>query len=151
MVQNLCNAVILLEEADLIGNLEPINSHISAPNYFLNFPQEALSIIDEVEKLTGKNRLVYQCDFFHLQVQHGNITRFLENNIDKIGHIQIAQVPGRNEPDTDGELNYSFLFQTLQRYNLEKPYSSYKYNDSDLDIMATLASNMLQLGRLRTA
>ena len=116
MVQNLSKAVGLLEEADLMGNLEPINTHISAPNYFLNLPQEALSIIDEVEKLTGKKRLVYQCDFFHLQVQHGNITRFLENNINKIGHIQIAQVPGRNEPDTDGELNYSFLFQTLQRY-----------------------------------
>ena len=120
MVQNLSKAVGLLEEADLVGNLEPINTHISAPNYFLNLPQEALSIIDEVETLTGKKRLVYQCDFFHLQVQHGNITRFLENNINKIGHIQIAQVPGRNEPDTDGELNYSFLFQTLQRYDLEK-------------------------------
>lgn len=115
MVNNLCKAVHLLDSAGIMGNLEPINTHISAPNYFLNLPEEAFSIIDEVESKTGKKRLVYQCDFFHLQVQQGNISRFLERNISKIGHFQVAQVPGRNEPDTDGELNYSFIFETIKK------------------------------------
>lgn len=35
------------------------------------------------------------------------------------GHVQIAQVPGRNEPDSPGELNYSYLFKTLERYGYQ--------------------------------
>ena len=71
----------------MLGHLEPINSKISAPNYFLHTPFEALSILDEI----GSSCFAYQCDFYHLQVECGNITRFLEANMARIGHIQIAQ------------------------------------------------------------
>ena len=85
--------------------------------YFLNSPSEAFDIISEL----NVDNLSYQCDFYHLQVQHGNITRFLEENIKRIGHIQIAQVPSRNEPSSSGELNYDFLFNALKRLS----YSGY--------------------------
>ena len=98
--------------SEILGHLEPLNSHISAPNYFLRTPSEAFSIIESLE---NPSQFAYQCDFYHLQVQCGNITKFLEKNITKIGHIQIAQVPGRNEPNSPGELDYAWLFSCLKR------------------------------------
>ena len=68
-------------------------------------------------------------DFFHAQRKGGNICEFLTQNIDIIGkknlqiismncypsgHIQVSQVPGRHEPDLQGELNCPFIFKTLE-------------------------------------
>ena len=87
LVKNLKWAEPLLTAKGLRGHLEPINAKISAPNYVLTKPEEAFSILDELN-LTC---FTYQCDFYHLQVECGNITRFLEANLARIGHIQIAQ------------------------------------------------------------
>ncbi|XP_062438110.1 putative hydroxypyruvate isomerase isoform X2 [Rhea pennata] len=53
-------------------------------------------------------------DIFHCQIMDGNLSRNLETYFPLIGHIQIAQVPGRHEPDSPGEVNFPYLFQLLE-------------------------------------
>lgn len=50
---------------------------------------------------------------FHLQHIYGNITHAIEDMAKYTGHVQIAQVPDRNEPDTPGEINYKYVIDTL--------------------------------------
>jgi hydroxypyruvate isomerase len=87
--------------------IEPINA-VDQPDYFMCRPLQAL---DMIEALHEKG-LALQYDVFHAQVMEGDITTTLSANIDVVGHIQIASVPFRDEPDT-GEVNYPFLFDLL--------------------------------------
>ena len=50
----------------------------------------------------------------HRQIIHGDVTMHLREMMDIIGHVQIASIPSRNEPDGE-ELNYPFLFAELDR------------------------------------
>lgn len=52
-------------------------------------------------------------DIFHLQLIQGNISNTIRELKDYIGHVQIAQAPLRNEPDTDGEINYKYVLKVL--------------------------------------
>jgi 2-dehydrotetronate isomerase len=62
--------------------------------------------------------LKLQFDFYHRQILHGDVTTALRRLMPFVGHIQIASVPGRNEPDGE-ELNYPFLFQEIDRLGYE--------------------------------
>ncbi len=61
-----------------------------------------------------RSNVKLQYDIYHAQIIAGDLARTLEANIHRIGHIQIADNPGRHEPGT-GELNYPFLFGLLDR------------------------------------
>jgi hydroxypyruvate isomerase len=89
--------------------IEPINTR-SAPGYFLSKSQQAIDIIAEVERPNVK--LLF--DVFHLQIMEGDIITRLEKLLPSIGHIQIAAVPSRAEPD-EGEINYRAVFDALER------------------------------------
>ena len=93
--------------------IEPINTR-SAPGYFLTKSQQAVDIIAEVDRPNLK--LLF--DAFHLQIMEGDITTRLEKLKPLIGHVQIAAVPSRAEPD-DGELNYRAVFDTLERIDYD--------------------------------
>jgi hydroxypyruvate isomerase len=80
------------------------------PNYFLQHQKQGIEIIKQVAR--GNVKLEF--DFYHAQMLGGNLCDFLTRNIHHVGHIQIAQVPYRHEPDDQGEINYPFVFQTLQ-------------------------------------
>jgi hydroxypyruvate isomerase len=58
--------------------------------------------------------LFFQYDAYHLQIVEGDLTSTLERELARIGHIQIADVPGRHEPGT-GEINYDFLLRQIDR------------------------------------
>ncbi|XP_039179314.1 putative hydroxypyruvate isomerase isoform X1 [Crotalus tigris] len=116
-IENLRYAADILEQENLIGLLEPINNQISDPNYFLTTPQQAAAILEKV----GSPSLKLQLDIFHCQIMNGNLTQNLKAYFPIIGHIQIAQVPGRHEPDSPGELNFPYLFQLLESMS----YSGY--------------------------
>lgn len=58
-------------------------------------------------------------DLYHLQHISGNFTKTLEEYSSVIGHFQIAQVPYRNEPDTPGELNYGYIFKTIEAFGYD--------------------------------
>lgn len=90
-------------------HLEHINSY-DMPGYFVSTPAQALDIIERVDRDNAK----VQYDIYHAQRSAGELTAFLRRNLARIGHIQIADNPGRNQPGT-GEINYSFLFAELER------------------------------------
>ena len=89
--------------------IEPINTR-DMPAYFLNRSDQAVAIIETV----GAANLQLQFDLYHAQIMEGDLTRRLEKLIGHIGHIQIAGVPDRHEPD-DGELNLAHLMAALDR------------------------------------
>ena len=61
---------------------------------------------------TGRGNVRLQYDAFHMQQTEGNLTATIDAYWDRIGHIQIADVPGRHEPGT-GEINYRYLLGYL--------------------------------------
>src|SRR5690606_24549082 len=87
--------------------IEPINSR-DMPNYFLSRQDQAHAIVQEVSAANLK----VQMDFYHAQIMEGDIAMTFRKYQPKIGHIQIAGVPDRHEPDT-GEVNYAYLFKLL--------------------------------------
>ena len=89
--------------------IEPINSR-TQPGYFLNDFHYARDLIE----LLKSPNLKLQFDIYHCQIIHGDVTMHLREMMPIIGHVQIASVPSRNEPDGE-ELNYSFLFAELDR------------------------------------
>lgn len=86
--------------------IEPIST---IQNYFLRHQQQAVEIIKKV----GKNNVKIEFDTYHAQTLDGNMTVFLRNNFEYIGHVQISQVPGRHEPNENGEINFPFFFKSL--------------------------------------
>ena len=67
-----------------------------------------------------------QYDVFHRQICHGDVTASLRRTMPIIGHVQVASVPSRNEPDGE-ELNFSFLLDELERLGYEG-YIGCEYN-----------------------
>lgn len=94
-------------EIDLL--LEPINPY-DFRGFFVNTPAHAVRILDRVARDNAK----LQFDVYHAQRTGGELTEFIRTHLDRIGHIQIADNPGRHEPGT-GEINYSFLLGELER------------------------------------
>ncbi|XP_019387194.1 PREDICTED: putative hydroxypyruvate isomerase [Crocodylus porosus] len=109
-VENLRHAADVLAQEDMVGLLEPINTRITDPRYFLSTTQQAAAILKQV----GRPNLKLQLDIFHCQIMEGNLTRTLETYFPLVGHVQIAQVPARQEPDSHGEVNFPYLFQQLE-------------------------------------
>ena len=105
--RSLAHVAERLAPMDVTLLIEPIN-RIDMPGYFLGSVDHAAGLIP----LLRLQNLRLQFDIYHAQIIHGDITRRLRRLMPIIGHIQIASVPSRNEPDTE-ELNYPFLFQEI--------------------------------------
>jgi hydroxypyruvate isomerase len=110
-VGNLQFAARNLESAGVRLLIEPCNTR-DIPGFYLNRSQQALDIIDDV----GSDNLFLQYDIYHMQIMEGDLARTIQRNLDSIGHLQLADNPGRNEPGT-GEINYPFLFQFIDKLN----------------------------------
>uniref|UniRef100_A0A667GRV0 Putative hydroxypyruvate isomerase n=1 Tax=Lynx canadensis TaxID=61383 RepID=A0A667GRV0_LYNCA len=109
-LENLRHAAGVLAQESLVGLLEPINTRSTDPQYFLDTPQQAAAILQKV----GRPNLQLQMDIFHWQIMDGNLTGNIREFLPLVGHVQVAQVPGRGEPDSPGELNFPYLFQLLE-------------------------------------
>ena len=108
-VANLKHAAAELKKAKLKLLIEPINT-FDIPGFYLNRTSQALAILDEV----GADNAFVQYDIYHAQRMEGELAATLQKHIARIGHVQIADNPGRNEPGT-GEINHAFLFAHLDR------------------------------------
>lgn len=93
--------------------IEPINTRDIA-RFFLNRQDHAHEILDAV----GAVNLKVQMDLYHCQIVEGDVAMKLRQYIPtgRVGHLQIAGVPGRNEPDV-GELNLAYIFSVLEALN----------------------------------
>ncbi|XP_047537455.1 putative hydroxypyruvate isomerase [Vanessa atalanta] len=107
---NLKYAASVLKNENILGVIEPINQH-SVPKYFLSDFQKAVDIIKRI----NSDNLKLQLDIFHLQHICGDLSYNIKNLMPYVGHVQIAQVPNRNEPNTPGEINYKYILEHLQR------------------------------------
>jgi hydroxypyruvate isomerase len=96
-------------DLDLLITLEPINAR-DIPGYYLSRLEQAAAILGELRH----PRLKIQLDWYHLQIMGGDLTRRTERVFSEIGHIQIAGVPDRSEPDC-GEVNFSHLLKLVDQ------------------------------------
>jgi hydroxypyruvate isomerase len=94
-------------EVGVTLTIEPLNPR-DRPNYFLRYTDQAAEIIDAV----ALKNVRMQFDVYHVQITEGDITRRIERHAQRIGHVQVAGVPLRDEPDC-GELNIKSVFNTL--------------------------------------
>ena len=106
-VGNLRHAAQALKQAGIRLLIEPIKT-FDIPRFFLTRTDQALAILDEV----GSDNLFVQYDIYHAQRMEGELATTLRNHLARIGHIQLADNPGRNEPGT-GEINYAWLFKHI--------------------------------------
>jgi hydroxypyruvate isomerase len=107
LVSNLSFAATALKKENILLIVEPINSY-DIPGFFLNRSKEGIEVIDDV----GSDNLKLQYDIYHMQRMEGELGATLTKLMPRIGHIQIADNPGRNEPGT-GEINYPYLFKLI--------------------------------------
>jgi len=109
-----------LEANDLYLNVELLNKYHS-PDYILGQSGELFSILDELDL----PRIGFQYDFFHIQLQEGNLVTTLRQNLPRVGHIQIADAPDRHQPGT-GEINYRYVLGEIEAMGYDK-YVSLEY------------------------
>ena len=95
--------------SDLTILLEPINQR-DKPGYFYSTIEEAASLIEEVDLPNIK----IMFDVYHVGVSEGDILTRIRKYLPRIGHVQIAAVPSRAEPD-EGEIAYPAIFEELDR------------------------------------
>ncbi|HLH97516.1 MAG TPA: 2-oxo-tetronate isomerase [Xanthobacteraceae bacterium] len=108
-VHNLARAADVAAEHDVTVLIEPINSR-DRPDYFVARAEHAADIVDKVSRANVR----IQFDFYHAQIMGGDLVRRFEKFLPLIGHVQIAGVPSRHEPD-QGEVNYPGIFGELDR------------------------------------
>ena len=112
-IDNLREAAGKAEVAGITLLIEPIN-HRDKPGYFLHRVEQAASIIERV----GRSNVRIMFDCYHTQIVQGDLIRRIETYLPLIGHVQIAGVPDRAEPD-EGEVNYAAVLQALDRLGYE--------------------------------
>jgi 2-dehydrotetronate isomerase len=108
-VENLRAAADKAAGASMTVLIEPIN-HRDKPNYFLHRIEQAASIIEKI----GRSNVRVMFDCYHTQIMQGDLTRRLEAYLPIIGHVQLAAVPSRAEPD-EGEVDYREICRSLDR------------------------------------
>lgn len=96
------------EQAQVTLVLEPLNTKVDHPGYFLQTAKEGFEILDEV----GSPSVKMLFDIYHHQIMEGNVIQDITRNISKIAHFHVADVPGRHEPGT-GEINYANVFRAI--------------------------------------
>jgi len=106
-IEGLKRAAEIAEEKDITILLENIDLEEN-PRYYLWSVAEGFEIITRV----NHPRVRFLDDFFHEQISEGNLIEKLEKNIDKLGLVHVADVPGRHEPGT-GEINFANIYKKL--------------------------------------
>lgn len=93
--------------------IEPIN-HRDMPGYLLHRQEQGAAIVEAI----GRERLGLQFDIYHCQIEQGDVTRRMEELMPVIAHMQLADVPKRNEPGT-GEINWEFVFRRVDELGFQ--------------------------------
>ena len=107
VIANLAYAAPIAAGAGLMLTIEGLNP-LDFPHFSLRHSADAFAILAAV----GQPNVKFQFDCYHLQITEGNLTYTFLNHLAEIGHVQIADVPGRHEPNT-GEINYNFVLRSI--------------------------------------
>jgi hydroxypyruvate isomerase len=108
-VHNLRYAATRLQSAGVRLLIEPINTR-DVPGFFLGGTAQAIEIIDAV----GSDNLQLQYDIYHMQIMEGDVAAGIQRLLPRIGHLQLADVPGRHEPGT-GAIDFGSLLNHIDR------------------------------------
>lgn len=107
LVDNLRHAARRCADYDITLLVEALNTR-DVPGFMLTRTAGTAAVLDAV----AAPNVMIQYDAYHMQVMEGDLARTIEAHLPRIGHIQIADNPGRHEPGT-GEINYAFLLRFL--------------------------------------
>jgi len=141
LIENISYAAARLQDHNITLMIEPINSKIDMPGFFIDTFEKAQTLINAVESTNIK----IQFDIYHMQIMQGDILRTIGSNLRDIGHIQFADCPGRHEPGS-GELNFDNIFHSLaqMKYNgfVSAEYIPQQNSCSSLHWLPTLVTNI---------
>lgn len=118
------------KDAGVTLAVEPLNTAVDHPGYYLTSSYEGYEIVETVD--SPNVRLLF--DVYHQQITEGNIIANATEHINGIGYVHVADVPGRHEPGT-GELNYSNVIGAL----IDAEYDGYvgcEFHPTDNDTVA---------------
>ncbi len=107
LVSNVSFAAEETRKAGIMLLLEALNVN-DMPGFCLSSTKQVLDVLKAVDHPNA----YIQYDIYHMQIMEGNLTKTIGQNIERIAHMQLADVPGRHEPGT-GEINYEFLFRAI--------------------------------------
>ncbi len=102
---------LIVEVINTLAPVEPLNPKgNNHADYFLDRTPEAFAMVREV----GSPFVKILYDLYHVQIMEGNLIETIRQNISAIGHIHVADVPGRHEPGT-GEINFGQVFRAIEQ------------------------------------
>jgi hydroxypyruvate isomerase len=113
-IGSIAHAADRLAEVDAVVMIEPINTRVDVPGYLLDSTRLALECISAA----GRPNIQLQYDVYHMQIMEGDLMRSIERLLPWIGHIQIADNPGRHEPGT-GEIAFERLLRHIDAIGYE--------------------------------
>ena len=119
--ENVAGAAGVAAEYGIEVLVEAVNTFENGP-YLLYTTGEAAKFVESV----GKANVKVQYDVYHMQRMEGNLTVNLRDHIGEIGHVQVADSPGRGEPGT-GEIHYPYVFGVLEELGYDG-YVGLEYN-----------------------
>ena len=132
-IDNLKFAKDLIKDTNIGLVIEPLNSQDN-PGYFLTKVEQA----KEICELVGSDGVKIMFDFYHVQINQGNVLKRFEENFPFIGHVQIASVQDRAEPDK-GELDFNFVIPEIHKIGYDgyigAEYKPRKSTEDGLDWM----------------
>jgi len=108
-IGNLTRAAAEAAKANITLLIEPLNQR-DRPGYFLSRVEHAADIVGKV----GAPNVRVQFDCYHVQIMGGDLITRFRKYLPVIGHVQIAAVPSRGEPD-EGEINYPAVLEAIDR------------------------------------
>lgn len=143
MIENytrvLKRAAPILEDAEMVATIEPYNP-FNHKGHFIYGNEPGLSICREVNSSSVK----LNWDFFHMQRTNGNLVTNLENGIDQVAYVQLADSPDRNQPGT-GEVAYGVVLSRLRSLGY-KGWIGAECRPKDKDAVRA-ASDLAQLAK----
>jgi len=123
LIDNIRYAARQLARERITLMLEPVNTY-DIPGFFLHTSAQAVQLLDEV----AAPNLRLQYDLYHMERMEGNLSQTLTRLHEQIGHVQLADVPGRHEPGT-GEIDFRAILRHLDSLGYEG-YVGLEYNPS---------------------
>ncbi|MFN7926508.1 MAG: TIM barrel protein [Blastocatellia bacterium] len=104
----------MLEKNGITAVVEILNTYVNHPGYFLTKVADGARMVDAV----GSPNVKLLFDIYHVQIMEGFLIKNIQNNIQRIGHFHIGDVPGRHQPGT-GEINYRNVFKAINDLGYE--------------------------------
>ncbi|MBR6807654.1 MAG: TIM barrel protein [Clostridia bacterium] len=114
-IDTLREAAKIAEDENVVLCVEPLNRIVDHKGYFLNTSKDAFDLVRAID--SPAVRIVF--DVYHQQVTEGNVTCNVTENLSLVGHVHIADNPGRNQPGT-GEINYYNVLSSLKDAGYKK-------------------------------